>query len=288
VPDDIEEQIETLHDGRGFVRLVGWRVVRVAGHDAVGWLHDLLTADIASLAPGEACHSLLLGPTGRIRADLHVVRRDDDVVLLQSPDQPDDIGDLLEPFTLSSDVILEPLTGDVEMLAIPGVAADAGIPTLIGPNVGILAPSGRGLDAVMGGVLSDRDQREVSAEAAERWRIEMGIPRMGVDFDTTSLPAEAGLDETIAYDKGCFLGQESVARVRNLGHPPTVLRHVRSDGVLRAGDLVAGPNDVIGSVTSATARRGGWTALVRVPWAGRTVDLTTAGGRPVRDVPHAG
>lgn len=287
MPDDIEEQIEALMEGRAFVRLRGWRVVRVSGRDAVGWLQDLLTADIASLTPGQACRSLLLGPTGRIRADLHVVRCDDDVVLLQAPEQPEDIGDLLEPYTLSSDVILEPLT-DVDMLAIPWDASEGGIPALVGPRVGILAPSGSGVDGVMGGVLFDQDRREVGAEAAERWRIEMGIPRMGADFDTTSLPAEAGLDETIAYDKGCFLGQESVAKVRNLGHPPTVLRHVRSDGVMRAGDAVVGSNDVIGAVTSATPRRGGSMGLVRVPWAGRTADLTTAEGHPVRDVPRPG
>ena len=61
------------------------------------------------------------------------------------------------------------------------------------------------------------------------WRILRGDPRMGPDFDEGALPSEAGLDATIDATKGCFLGQESVAKIRNLGHPPTVLRHRRPD-----------------------------------------------------------
>ena len=60
----------------------------------------------------------------------------------------------------------------------------------------------------------------VGTDAIEVWRIRRGVARMGSDFDRTSIPAEAGLSSTIDVTKGCFLGQESVARVRNLGHPP--------------------------------------------------------------------
>ena len=59
--------------------------------------------------------------------------------------------------------------------------------------------------------------------AYELWRIARGDPRMGVDFEAGSLPAESGLERLIDMTKGCFLGQESVAKIRNLGHPPTVL-----------------------------------------------------------------
>jgi folate-binding protein YgfZ len=158
---------------------------------------------------------------------------------------------------------------------------------MIGPRVGTLAPAGAPLD-VMGGVLFDLQLVEVSADATERWRVDAGIPRMGADFDTTSFPAEAGLDDAIAYDKGCFLGQESVARIRNLGHPPTVLRHVRSDAPLRAGDQLASNGDRVGSVTSAAPRAEGSVALAKVSWEARTADLTSGGGHPVHDVPRSG
>ena len=63
----------------------------------------------------------------------------------------------------------------------------------------------------------------------------MANPRMGVDFEPGALPAEAGLERAIDLEKGCFLGQESVAKVRNLGHPPTVLRHLGSETVTERG-----------------------------------------------------
>ena len=77
--------------------------------------------------------------------------------------------------------------------------------------------------------------RRGGGDAAEAWRIIHGIARMGPDFGQRSLPAEAGLEATIDTTKGCFLGQESVARIANLGHPPRVLRHVRVRGGIRSG-----------------------------------------------------
>ena len=78
----------------------------------------------------------------------------------------------------------------------------------------------------------------MSHDAVEVWRIRAGRPRMGADFDRTAIPAEAGLEALIDTTKGCFLGQESVARVRNLGHPPRVLRHLQGDGQVDAGAIL--------------------------------------------------
>ncbi len=77
----------------------------------------------------------------------------------------------------------------------------------------------------------------VGPEALEAWRIRHGLARFPVDLDADSLPAEAGLDVEPVIDrtKGCYLGQESVARVRNLGHPPRVVLGVRAETPLRPG-----------------------------------------------------
>src|SRR4026207_1284136 len=115
--------LAALLQGRGVVDLSDWRKGRVEGADAVSWLHDLLTADVAGLEPGRSRRSLLLTPTGRIRADIQVLRRDDDVVLVQSPEQPDHIGLLLSPYILSSDVLLEDATTALDLFASPGAGA---------------------------------------------------------------------------------------------------------------------------------------------------------------------
>jgi len=126
--------------------------------------------------------------------------------------------------------------------------------------------------------LQDRGLVEVGAEDIETWRIRRGIVRMGADFGPDALPAEAGLEGTIDLTKGCFLGQESVAKVRNLGHPPRVLRHVRSGQVIRSGAPVLAAGVAVGEVTSVAEGNGETTAIVRIRWEAASGPLATEAG----------
>jgi len=284
--------LAALLQGRGFVDLSDWRKVRIDGADAVSWLHDLLTADIAGLEPGRSCRSLLLTPTGRIRADVQVLRREGDLVLVQSPDQPEHIGLLLSPYVLSSDVSLEDATSSLDLLAVPGAGASAvglpgTVPSVLGPGVDLLVTAGkpawRAEDALI-----KADLVEVSHRAADAWRILIGVPRMGAEFTEGSLPAEAGLEATIDTTKGCFLGQESVAKIRNLGHPARVLRHVQSPTPFVPGAAVLADGEVVGEVTSAAPLPDACVGFVRVVWSAATTRVTDTQGRPLQDVPVTG
>jgi folate-binding protein YgfZ len=290
--DAFAHDLAALLTGRAFVDLSDYRKVRVHGGDAVSWLHDLLTADIAGLRPGGSCRSLLLTPTGRIRADVQVLRRDDDVVLTQAPDQPDHIGLLLGPYVLSSDVLLEDATGDLALFAVPDAAASSiGLPgfepSTLGPGLDLLAaqgkPAWRVEDALVKAALL-----ESSVASAEAWRIIHGIPRMGPDFDQRSLPSEAALDATIDTTKGCFLGQESVARIANLGHPPRVLRHVTCAAPFVPGAPVFANGEPVGDVTSAAPLPDACVGLVRIAWSSVGTRLTDAAGHPFDDASTVG
>jgi tRNA-modifying protein YgfZ len=254
-----DEQLEALEQGRAFVDLQGWGLTEVRGADAEGWLNDLVTASVDGIPEGEALRSFLLSPTGRIRADLHVLRArsGDGFLLLQDADQPDAIADLLRPYVLSSDVELAP-------------ADPRGL--LVKPRPGL------GWTTAWGGA---RDDGSVPAgsEAIEAWRIRHGLARFPVDLDADSLPAEADLDVEPVIDrsKGCYLGQESVARVRNLGHPPRVVVGVRADLPLRPGAPIRSQGAQVGSVTSVEPR-GGTSAMVRIRWDARDTELTADGG----------
>jgi folate-binding Fe-S cluster repair protein YgfZ len=93
------------------------------------------------------------------------------------------------------------------------------------------------------------------------------------------VPAEAGLEGLIDAGKGCFLGQESVAKIRNLGHPARVVRSLRAHGDVRAGAEVVAGGAVVGTITSAAPAAGGGTAcLARVRWAAAEAALTAEGG----------
>ncbi len=122
---------------------------------------------------------------------------------------------------------------------------------------------------------------EVGEDAVEAWRIRRGDPRFGVDVGVDGLPAEAGLEWTIDTTKGCFLGQESVARVRNLGHPPRILLRLRADDTVGAGAPVVSGDEEVGRVTSAVADPDGSELLALVRWEARDARLAT-GGTPLR------
>ena len=283
-----DTELTELEEEHAFLDRSSWRKVRITGSDAVTWLGDLLTADIGALEPGRGSRSLLLTPTGRIRADVQVARREDDLVLLQAPEQPEHIGLALSAYVLSSDVSLQDRTNDLALFTVPGRAASlVGIhgatePSSVGPGIDVLVEAGKPAwrfvqACIAAGLL------EAGGDAYEAWRVRRGIARMGADFDERSLPAEAGLEAAIASDKGCFLGQEAVARVRNLGHPPRLLRHLHGPGAIATDEAVfAGPN-AVGEITSAALDGDGTTVIARVRWDAGVLPLTVSDGRSLED-----
>ena len=252
----LEQQVASLEEGRGFLDASRLLAVEVSGADAEGWLNDLLTANVRGIAVGTAEGSLLLSPTGRVRADVHVWRALDGFVLVQDDRQPAPIDELLAPYVLSSHVRLRRLGSETPF---------------------VLIRSGKGgwevRDAPPAGA------SRVEGDAGEAWRIRRGLPRFPVDIDQDSLPAEAALDRLIDEDKGCFLGQEAVAKVRNLGHPARVVLALKADGVVGPGDRVLTRDEDVGSVTSATPVDTGTALLARVRWDARRAPLHTSSGR---------
>jgi folate-binding protein YgfZ len=256
-----DEQLEALEQERASVGLEGWGLTEVRGADAEGWMNDLVTASIDRLAEGEARRSFLLSPTGRIRADVFVLRSRgrDGFLLLQGSGQPDPIADLLAPYVLSSEVDLAPADpAALHLSPRPGPTWTAGWDA---PDAGSVT---------------------VGPEALESWRIRHGLARFPVDLDPDSLPAEAGLDVEPMIDrtKGCYLGQESVARVRNLGHPARLVLGVRSETPLRPGAPVRSNGADVGSVTSVEPRTA-LAGIVRIRWDARDRELSADGGIPL-------
>jgi tRNA-modifying protein YgfZ len=267
------------------VELPGWRTVRVTGADARSWLHDLVTADVEGLSDRTSLRSLLLTPTGRIRADFHVAAVDGSYLLLQSPEQPEPVDSILAPYVLSSDVEVADRTDRFSVVAL----LDDGVAAQDDEDLVVLSPSvlGRGHDVVVpsgeqAARLRDRLRAaglvQAAAQDIETWRIRRGIVRMGADYRVGALPAEAGLEDAIDFTKGCFLGQESVAKVRNLGHPARVLLHVRSRSPVSPGAPVLSGDITVGEVTSAAATPDGTAAIVRIRWDAASMPLASEAG----------
>src|SRR5438552_7836431 len=280
----MEEQdgAELLAQGKAFVDLSYWRKVAVTGADALTWLNDLVSNDLSDLAPGRAKQALLLSPTGRIRAMFTVAVPASTILLIQDPSQPAPVEDILSRYVLSSDVQLEDRTGELALFAFPGLASPPDV-----PGATFSAPSclGAGLELVCAAADHDRlaatlgkSFRATGGEEMERWRVLAGRPLLGVDALEEELPVEAGLDDLVSYDKGCYLGQEAVAKVRNLGHPRRLVAALEASELVPPGDTVLVDGSEAGQVTSVAQIGGRVLAMARLAWEARTGPFRTATG----------
>jgi tRNA-modifying protein YgfZ len=284
----LEKEVEALEEGRGYAELETVALTLVSGSDARGWLNDLVTTDVQSLGLFETRPSLLLSPTGRIRASFHVLALGErDFALAQPVDQPESVSHTLAPYVLSSDVAVS--LSRLRLFAVPGGTAP---PRRFGNAYRPSVLGGDGYDLLVGASDEEvfEDLREdlaaegllrVGRDAIEARRIRRGEALFPADLDTESLPAEAALDAAPVTDrtKGCFLGQEAVAKVANLGHPTRVILPVEAAGPVFAGERIRteGGKDA-GLVTSVIDRLG----IVRIRWDARDADLATASGTRLR------
>jgi folate-binding protein YgfZ len=217
--------------------------VRVAGPQAADYLQRMVSNDVLALASGGACEALLLTPKARVVATLVVVRlADDDFILLTEPELGDVVRDHLARMRFAARCTIER-----EERASHLVFGREPSGVLAVPNRDYGVPVWEVLDGPV------PEGTSVVAEAElERLRIEAGTPRYGREVDDRTLPAEAGLDErAISFTKGCYPGQEPVARLRYRGHVNRALRILRLRGELpAAGTEIVHDGRAVGRLTS--------------------------------------
>lgn len=195
----------------------------------------MVSNDVAALEPGESCDALLLTPRGRLIAPLRIWRRSsDDYLLLSEPELGEAIRSNLVRARFAAKCEIEP--EEHTSTIVLGDEGD-GIPC---PDYGV--PAREVLDAVDG---------HADAEELERLRIEAGTPRWGRELDDRVLPAEAGLDErAISFTKGCYPGQEPIARLQYRGKVNRRLRVLAVESAA-PGDEIHYNGKAVGRVTSA-------------------------------------
>jgi folate-binding protein YgfZ len=197
----------------------------VSGPDAADYLNRMLSNDVLALATGEACDALLLTAKARIIAPLRVLRRgDDDFLLSTEPELGERVRGELLRFRFAAQAEIEPEEHEAWLV----LGGDEALDT---------RPEGA----------------EVGEEELERWRIEAGVPRWGAELDETILPAEAGLTEThVSFTKGCYPGQEPIARQHYRGKVNRRLRVLEVEAA-SPGDEIRLGEKVVGRITSAVA-----------------------------------
>jgi folate-binding protein YgfZ len=204
--------------------------VRVVGSDAEDYLQRMLSNDVAA---GELVDALLLTPKGRLIAPVRVWRRGpEDFLLLTEPELGEVVRAVLLRSRFAANCEIEP----EEHSSVLVFGEAEGLPGEIPGTVEVL-------DQTVAGT--------VSAEELERARIEAGVPAWGKELDDSILPAEAGLDEThISFTKGCYPGQEPIARLHHRGHVNRRLRVLEVEAA-HPGDGIDLDGNSVGRVTSA-------------------------------------
>ncbi len=238
--------------GVGLFRPMDRGLVQIAGADRVRWLDGMLTNDVTRLVEGpkqSGCYAALLTHQGRIVGDVHVAVREDAFWLEMSAQAVSGVIERLEKHIIADAVTVADIGASTEWLGVEGPNATQVIAALAGRELGLepdcwteipvdgcpiavahwgasvrggyrlLIPSGHreAVAAAVSVVAAGMGLVEAGPEVFEILRIVSGTPRFGAELDASVLPAEAGLERAISSTKGCYIGQEVVARMASRG-----------------------------------------------------------------------
>jgi tRNA-modifying protein YgfZ len=254
----------------------------ISGADATRFLQGLVTNDVDPVQVGDATYALMLTPKARIVTDLRLTRLDQERFLADcEPDAADAMRGMLRRYRLAARVVIEPAEDRYAMLLIAGPRSGALITDAFNTAPAFRENAGTWLDAgerrvlALGSVVCGEDAVEliaehdalraafdacyarleahegcvVGADAVEALRIEAGVPRAGAELTEQVMPAEAGVVErAVSFTKGCFVGQEPVARLHHRGHANRGLAMVAMDEQA----------PVVGAAVEAGGRDAGW------------------------------
>jgi len=270
---ELDAQYRQLREECGLLDRSERGKLLVSGPDGAEYLQGQLTNDIEALEVGDGLYAALLDRKGHMQADMRVLRSAPEEIWIDT--EPEAIAAArrhLEMYSIGRDVKVADVSGERAILSLIGprsaeIAATAPLPDnaceagslagieflAAGTRWGIdliaaVADAGRLRDALLaaGAV-------EVSPEAVEILRIESGVPRFGAEMGTATMPAEAGIvEDTVSFTKGCYIGQETVARLHYKGRPNRHLRGLRLSAPAEPGTALLLGEKEVGRLGGAT------------------------------------
>jgi tRNA-modifying protein YgfZ len=266
--DTLQAEYQALTESCGLVDRAGRGRLALTGAEAKEFLQGQVTNDVEALEPGKGCYAAFLTHKGKMLGDLRVLDFGDELFLSTERIALQELFNMIRRFKLGRDVEVHKRTLERGELSLIGPAArrvvgadDLGgdehdnAAAMVGGAPVRLVVTDLGVDVICDAAATDAVRAALEAagavpaseEAAEIVRVESGRPRYGVELDDTVIPQEAGLNErAVSFTKGCYLGQETVARLHYRGKPNRHLRalHLSAPAEpgteLRLGDKVVG------------------------------------------------
>ncbi|MEX2252618.1 MAG: glycine cleavage T C-terminal barrel domain-containing protein [Thermoleophilaceae bacterium] len=261
----VTTEYELLTESAGLVDRSARGKLLLRGSEAAEFLQGQVTNDVEALGPGSGCYAALLTHKGKLRADMRVLRGEDWIWLDTEPDALGVLEQTVRMYGIGRDVQFEDLTQARAILSLIGPAArerlDVAPPErehdFVEGEHGLYVAAHLGVDVICN-TEAAADAAEalgveaVSEEAAECLRVETGRPRLGFEMGGDTIPEEAGINErAVSFTKGCYVGQETVARLHYKGKPNRRLRGLRLSGSAEPGAEVVLGDRTIGTVGSA-------------------------------------
>jgi len=270
--DTLASEYRTLTEGCGLVDRAGRGRLALTGSERREFLHGQITQDIEGLEPGHGAYAALLTHKGKMLSDLRVLDLGDELLLSCERAGLQELFNMIRRYKLGSDVEVHKRTLEMGELSLIGpdarkvAGADElgpaehdNVRTQIGGHRVVLVATDVGVDVFcdagategVRGALLAAGATEVSEAAAELVRVETGRPRYGVDLDENVIPQEAGLNErAVSFTKGCYVGQETVARLFYRGKPNRHLRGLRLSAPVGPGTPLRLGEKEVGRLTS--------------------------------------
>jgi len=279
---DYEEEYRLLRESIGVRDVSYFGKIKVIGRDRQRFLNGMLTNEIKALANGKGAVALFLDVKGHIQADMKVYVFSDHLLLVLQHYLVEKLMAGLDRYIMSEDVRMQDASAEYAMFQVLGPQAEqyltekgitelpeepysfcnAAMPaasllssTVTGDLQIIKLPFGFALlsKAAAGtDLLEFLNAPLIGAKAFEIFRVESGLPLMHRDMDESNFPQEAGLDAALNFQKGCYLGQETMARIDAQGHVNRHLIGITAPEPLHAGDRLFKDSKEVGKITSAT------------------------------------
>jgi aminomethyltransferase len=267
---------EALREGAAWLDLSGRGRIRATGEDRARLLHAMTTNHIQQLGSGAGCYAFFLNAQGRILADAVILASEDALLLNTEPETRASVCEHLDKYIIADDVTLEDTTDETVQIGIEGPAAEAVLQKLGAPvpsapyshqawgdrtvarfsvaapgGFSVIAPAARRDDLVT--ALETAGAVAADGEAARIVRLELGRPRYSEDITERYLPHETQVLSALDFNKGCYIGQEIVERVRSRGGVHRFLVPLEIEGAKapEKGDKVSVAGKEIGEITSA-------------------------------------
>lgn len=254
---EIDAQYRQLREECGLLDRSQRGKLLVSGPDAAEYLQGQLTSDVEALEPGDGQYAALLDRKGHMQADMRVLRPAAEEIWIDTEPEPlATARSHLEMYSIGRDVAVADLTAERAILSLIGprsveIAGTAALPpyacepTAVAGTECIAAGTREGIDLIapaaeaerLAGALLAAGAVAVSPAAAEILRIEAGVPRFGAEMGSETMPAEAGIvEQAVSFTKGCYIGQETVARLHYKGRPNRHLRGLRLSAPAEPGE----------------------------------------------------